>query len=95
MEFLDVGAGIAKCMPREKTLIKSVFIMSIIFLIEAFISLFILDTPEIYNMMSYKQCIISKLIITISSLPGRIVLVINGHVFLFSFLQQLQKLQYL
>ena len=93
MEFLENNSGIAKCMPRENTLVKSISIISIISILEAFITLFAHDSPEIYSNLSNNLYILNKIIIALSFIPGRIILVINSHVFFFSFLQQLQKIQ--
>ena len=93
MDFLDNGKGILKCMPREDTLIKSVSVISLIVIIEAVLTLFLLTDPEIYDKIPEWFHIFSKILITVSIIPGRLVLVINTHVFFFSFLQQLRKLQ--
>ena len=93
MDFLDNGKGLSKCMPREDTLIKSVTVISFIAIIEAVLTLFLLNDPEIYNVIPEWFYIFSKILITVSIIPGRLVLVINTHVFFFSFLQQLRKLQ--
>lgn len=93
MSFLDNGNSIAKCMPHENTLIKSVSIISFFIILEAFITLFFLETPLLYKNISTIFYNISKIIITLSFIPGRLVLVINSHVFFFSFLQQLHKIQ--
>jgi hypothetical protein len=93
MEFLENDFGIAKCMPRENTLVKSVSTMSIISIIEAFLTFFLTDDLDMYNNISKKIYIFSKIIIGLSFIPGRIILVINSHVFFFSFLQQLEKIQ--
>lgn len=93
IEFLDNGNGFAKCMPGENTLIKSVSIISCIVILEEMITFFIFDDPELYEHVSDIVYLISKIIISLSFLPGRLILVINSHVFFFSFLQQLQKIQ--
>ena len=93
VDFLDTGKGIAKCMPREKTLIKSVLCISLITVVESYITLIVLGEPYIYNYLSPMWKWLCNSIVMLSFIPGRIVLVINSHVFFFSFLQQLQKIQ--
>jgi len=93
IEFLDNGNGIAKCMPRENTLIKSVTVLSFIASIEAILTLFLTVDPKIYDNIPEWLYFFSKIVIAVSFIPGRLVLVINSHIFFFSFLQQLQKLK--
>lgn len=93
MKFLNSERGIGKCMPREETLIKSITIISLITIVDSILILFLFESPVLYNELSYSMNIISKILIVIGIIPGRSVLVINSHVFFFSFLQQLQKLK--
>ena len=93
MEFLDNEKGLAKCMPKEDTLIKSVSIISSVAIIEECITIFLITDPGIYSFMSNWFYNLSKILIFLSIVPGKLVLVINSHIFLFSFLQQLHKLQ--
>jgi hypothetical protein len=93
MDFLHDGTGIGKCLPEENTLIKSVSVVSIFIIIESIITLFLISDAEIYNKLSIVVYWISKIITLLSIVPGRIILIINCHVFFFSFLQQLQKIQ--
>lgn len=93
MSFLTNGKGIAKCMPKEETLIKSISIISFLAIIDSILILFLFESPTLYNELSYAMNITSKIIIIIGIIPGRSVLVINSHIFFFSFLQQLEKLK--
>ena len=83
---------VLKCIPEEKTLLKSLYIVSFLVIIESLITLYIED-PSIYDNMSLLFYNISKIIISISFIPSRIILVLNSHIFFFSFLQQIHKLQ--
>lgn len=80
------------CIPKEETLLKSLYIISFFVCIESLITLYIED-PSIYNQLSNLTYILSKIIISISFIPSRIILVLNSHIFFFSFLQQIHKLQ--
>jgi hypothetical protein len=93
MKFLNSERGIGKCMPREETLIKSISIISLITIVDSILILFLFESPVLYNELSYSMNIISKILIVIGIIPGRSVLVINSHIFFFSFLQQLEKLK--
>jgi len=83
---------VLRCIPKEETLLKSLYIISFFVFIESLITLYIED-PNIYKHLSYPMYIFTKILISISFIPSRIILVLNSHIFFFSFLQQIHKLQ--
>jgi hypothetical protein len=92
----DYDSSEYRCLPKEKTLVKMVTVISFLAVLEGFI-LFItqnsLDTESVFNELSSSLKVLAYITIPISLIYGRIVLVINTHIFFFSFLQQLKKMQ--
>jgi hypothetical protein len=95
LEFLDNPNGMWKYLPKEKTLLHLIFSISFVFIIEA-IAVFIITVEEsnsYYDELSSGMKGLGYFIIPISLVYGRFTLTLNTHVFLFSFFQQIQKMQ--
>ena len=93
IKYLNNGSVVGKCMPEEKTLLKSIYGISLITIIDSILILFLYESPTFYKELSYGMDILTHILIILSFFPGRTVLVINSHIFFFSFLQQLHKLK--
>tara|TARA_Y100001958_G_C21136255_1_gene476229 strand:+ start:23 stop:1108 length:1086 start_codon:yes stop_codon:yes gene_type:complete len=93
MDFLEKQNKIAYCMPEERTLLRSILMASLL-IIQWSITLYIyMDKPDIYDYIPDKYKYWNDVIIITSILPGRTILVLNSHIFFFSFLQQLYKMK--
>lgn len=97
LEFLDNPNGSWKYLPEEKQLLKLVFSIGIIFVIEAILTfgLTVQESGSYYKEYSDVVMGVGYAVIPVSLLYGRFVLTLNTHVFFFSFLQQIQKMSML
>lgn len=93
MDFLKNDEGISKFMLSEKNIARMIVVFLVIFAIEKICSTLWTAESEIYTDLSDLMYIISKGIIYISVFPSNLILLINGNIFLFSFFQQVHKLQ--
>lgn len=96
LDFLDESQdGVWKYLPKEKQLLKLVFTISIIFIIESITVFFIAveETETYYKNYSIGIQILNYILIPLSIIYGRFILTLNTHIFFFSFLQQIKKMQ--
>lgn len=90
--FIKNKTGL-RYLPNESFLIKSVLLISGILILEEELSFHIIDELSIYKFDSQITKNLFKFFITLSIIPERFILSLNSHVFLFSFLQQVDKLK--
>jgi len=93
MSFLTNKNEISKCMPEEIILLRTILLISGL-IIEWSIFLYLyMDKQYVYYYIPDKYKTINDFLIILSLIPGRTILVLNAHIFFFSFLQQLYKMK--
>ena len=93
MDFLKKKNNMKYCLPSEKVLLRSILMASLLIIKWSIILYVYMDKPIIYNHLPDKYKLWNDVIIITSIFPGRTILVLNSHIFFFSFLQQLYKMK--
>jgi len=92
-DFEEIENRIIYCLPEEKVLFRSILLASFLIIQWSIILYIYMDKPSVYLFIPKKYKILNDILIITSMFPARTILVLNSHIFFFSFLQQLYKMK--